>query len=107
MRFSPVGFHQPVYFIMPEHGKDLYELFRIIVCHIEPELVKLIRSGLGRIEPYIACLSLAEFLPVTFRYKRTCQGVGLAPALASDELRTCYNIPPLVGTAHLQPAAIG
>ena len=85
----------------PEHCKYLQVLFCVLVRHIEPELIKFIRSGSHRIEPDIALLCLSKFTSIRFGNQGPGEGKGLSPFNAPDQFGSGNYISPLVGASHL------
>ena len=95
---------QSIDFILGKIGKDLDIFGSISITHVQPELVEFVRRSVTAIQPDIARFSLAELASVGFRNQRTGQSKSLAAQLTADQLRTGRDIPPLVGSSHLQPA---
>src|SRR3569833_498552 len=82
--------------------KGLDPLFRVDVGRFEPELVELIWGGLCRVQPDVPFFRLAKFRAVGFGHQGTGEGERFATSLATDELGTGGDIPPLVASTHLQ-----
>ena len=93
-------------FFLPEHGKNLQVLFRIVIRYIEPELIELVWGGPDGIKPHIPLLGLPELPPILFGDQRTGKGKGLTPFDPADQFRPRDNVAPLVGSPHLQLTVI-
>ena len=101
-----VLFNQRLDLLAAEGGEDLNVAFRIVVAHVQPELVELIRAGVFLAKPDIAALGLAELAAVGFRDERAREGEsGLAVHL-THQLDTRGDVAPLVRTAHLHQAVL-
>ena len=92
-----------LYFILRFPKTD--EIFRILICRIEPELVELIRWCPFCIEHTFPPSVLLNLVPSAF----LINGVVRAKASPLSFLRIssvpCHDISPLIGTAHLQTYA--
>ena len=98
---------QSLNLLAPEEGEDADVAGGVDIGAVEPELVELVwRCALG-VEPHVSALGLAELGAVGLGDERAGEGVGLATFYAADELGAGGNVAPLVGTAHLQLAALG
>ena len=53
-----------------QHGEDLDVALGIVIGHIHPELVELVRTGALGIQPDVAFLGLAEFGTVSLADER-------------------------------------
>ena len=95
-----------LYLLFSEQCENLDIAVSILVGHIEPELVELVRGCPLRVEPDIALLGLAELLSVRFPDERAGKGVSVCLSESSaDELGSGGDVAPLVASAHLQTAA--
>ena len=92
--------------LFAEEGEDADIFLAVLVAAVEPELVKVVRGGLGGIEPDVALLGLTELAAVGLGDERTGEGEGLAVGLAANQLGAGGDVAPLVGAAHLQLAVV-
>ena len=93
--------------LFPEQCENLDVAVSILVGHIEPELVELVRGCPLRVEPDIALLGLAELLAVGLPDERAGEGVSVCLSESSaDELGSGGDVSPLVASAHLQTASL-
>ena len=93
-------FHQSINHILLQRSEDLDVTFCIIIAHVQPELIELIRSGTLRIEPDITTLGLTELLTVALGNQRTGEreGFHLITQCTTDKLSTGGHITPLIIT---------
>ena len=92
--------------ILLQAGEDLDVAFSILVSYVEPELVEAVGRCVTLVEPDVALLGLAELAAVALGDEGAGEGVCLAAAHSPDELSAGGDVAPLVGTAHLQLAAL-
>ena len=94
--------NQRVYFFFGKRSENLDVTLCVIIAHVQPELIELVRRSISRVKPYIARLGLAEFCSISLSHQRTSQRKDLSSIRTTDQLGTCRDVPPLVGTAQLQ-----
>ena len=85
-----------------EHSEDFDIFLSILVRHIEPELVELVRAGTLGVKPDIALLGLSEFATVSLGDERAGEGISLASAGTADKFGTGGDVAPLVCSSELQ-----
>src|SRR5689334_18715554 len=84
------------------HGKESEQLqvpFDVAIIDIDPELIKLVRTGAPGIEPDIASLALSELGPGCVSDEGEYQAVRLAPFALSNQLDSRGDIDPAFGPA--------
>ena len=89
-----------------EHREYLDVALGVLIAHVEPELVELVRRCIARIKPDVARLGLAELRAVGLLDQRARQRESLAARLAADQLGPGRDVAPLVGPAHLELAVL-
>ena len=103
-----VLFHKCIDDIFLQRGENLDIALGIVVAHIQPELIELIRCGALWVEPDVSALGLTKLLAVALRDERTGEGEGLylVAQCAANQFRTRGHVAPLVVAAKLQLHAI-
>ena len=89
-----------------QHGEDADIPLGILIGDVHPELIELVGGGTFRGEPDIPLLGFPELPAVRAGYERTGEREGFATGFSTDHLCSGGDVPPLVGTAHLQSAAM-
>src|SRR5262249_31354519 len=59
-RVTRLLFHHPANLLERQKREKLEAPFQVAIVGVEPELVELVRTGLGRIEPDVPVLALPE-----------------------------------------------
>ena len=85
-------------FFLAERSENLDVLGSVIIAHVQPELVELVRRSLVRVEPDVARFGLAELATVGLSDERTSQGKGFATLGTANEFGTGSDVTPLVRT---------
>ena len=101
-------FDEAVNFFLGEVGENLDVTFCFLVAHVEPELIESIRRGAVAVEPDVALFSLTKLLAVCFGDEGASEGKGfiVSTQFATNQLRTCGDVTPLVATTHLEFAVL-
>ena len=91
-----------------EQCEDLDIALSVVVAHVQPELVELIRRCVASIEPYITRLCLTKLRTVSLGNKRAGDSkcLSLRAELTADKLSTCCDITPLICTTELNLAVV-
>ena len=93
-----VFLYQVVYHLFLQTGENLDIAGSIIIAHVEPELIELVRCSALGIEPDVATLCLTKLLAVGLGDKRTGEGksLHLIAQGAANEFSAGGHISPLV-----------
>src|SRR5699024_5411276 len=98
--------NQSLNLLLLDRSKYFDIAFSVGITDIQPELIELVRRSITRVQPDIARFRFTELAAVSFRYQRASQCKNLSPVRTANQFRPGSDIPPLVGTAHLELATL-
>src|SRR5215208_5081867 len=90
-----------------QEGEKLQVTLDVPIVGVDPELVELVGTGSGRVEPYVAGLALPEFRTGGVGDEGKHQAIRLLSLPFADQLDAGSDVAPLVTAPKLKLASFG